>query len=209
VNYNPDVHHRHSIRLREYDYSTAGAYFVTVCTQEKERLFGEVIDGEMRLNDAGRMVERIWRELSERFPLVILDEFVIMPNHFHGIIFLSDRRGEPCVRPNEYIIRRGKPCVRPIQQGDHKNVDHKEGDHRGTRENSLGRIMQALKSVTTVEYVRGVHHINWPPFPGRLWQRDYFERIIRNEKELNVIREYIINNPARWADDPENQKQGK
>jgi REP element-mobilizing transposase RayT len=86
MKYDPDIHHRHSIRLREYDYSANGAYFVTICTQGRECLFGDIVEGQMNLNDAGRMVEEVWLKLPERFPQITLDERVIMPNHFHGII---------------------------------------------------------------------------------------------------------------------------
>jgi REP element-mobilizing transposase RayT len=189
MTYNPDIHHRHSSRLRDYDYSAAGAYFVTICTQGRECLFGEVIDGAMVLNDAGRMVLGMWRALPERFPNVATDEFVVMPNHVHGIILLNDRRGEPRVRP---ISGFG------MKQGDHKDRPYGTGDF------SLGRVCQAFKSLTTVEYVRGVKDYQWPSFPGRLWQRNYFERVIRDEGELGAIREYIRNNPLKWEQDEEN-----
>jgi hypothetical protein len=84
--YNPDTHHRHSLRLQGYDYSEAGAYFVTVCTQNRECMFGEIVDEKVILNNAGRMVESIWNELSQHYECVETDEFVVMPNHFHGII---------------------------------------------------------------------------------------------------------------------------
>ena len=202
--YNPEIHHRHTIRRQGYDYSSAGLYFVTVCTHEHEHLFGGITDNVMQLSDAGRVVETIWTGLPERFPMVTLDEFVVMPNHFHGIILLSDRRGEPCVRPDDHVGGRGEPCVRTNDQGDHKEGDHKDRPY-GTSVNSLGRVMQAFKSITTVAYVAGVEQHGWPPFPGRLWQRNYYERIIRDERELNNIREYIVNNPALWRDDPENR----
>lgn len=189
MTYNPDLHHRRSIRLREFDYSSAGAYFVTLCVQGRECLFGSVVDGSMQLNEAGRMVEGAWRALAERFPKVVVDEFVVMPNHLHGVILLNERRGEPCVRPN---FRGGGG------QGEHKVRPY------GTADFSLGRICQAFKSLTTVEYVRGVKDHDWSSFPGRLWQRNYHERVIRNEGELIGIREYIQNNPLKWHDDEEN-----
>lgn len=99
MTYNPDIHHRRSIRLKEYDYSSAGAYFVTICAQHRECLFGDISDGELILTDAGRMLETIWQELPNRFPTIELDEFIVMPNHFHAIILMPDLWGEPCVRP--------------------------------------------------------------------------------------------------------------
>jgi hypothetical protein len=89
MKYNPDTHHRHSIRLKGYDYLQAGAYFVTLCTQNRECLFGEITNGDVRLNDAGRMVERWWLELSKKFPTIEIDQFVIMPNHIHGMIWIQ------------------------------------------------------------------------------------------------------------------------
>ncbi|MCI0596714.1 MAG: hypothetical protein L0Z48_09285, partial [candidate division Zixibacteria bacterium] len=88
MKYNPDVHHRRSIRLKEYDYAQAGAYFVTICTQGREGLFGGIKNGGMELNPAGQMVQTVWEELPRRFPDIELDEFIIMPNHVHGIIVI-------------------------------------------------------------------------------------------------------------------------
>ena len=87
MKYNPDIHHRKSIRLKHYDYAEMGTYFVTICTHERACLFGEVMNGEMQLNDAGRMVENRWLELNRKFPTIKTNEYVIMPNHFHGIVF--------------------------------------------------------------------------------------------------------------------------
>jgi putative transposase len=188
--YNPDIHHRHSIRLRDFDYAGNGAYFVTICVQGRECLFGEIADCEIRLNDSGRMVESWWRESSNKFPSFEIDSFVVMPNHFHGIVLLNNRRGESCIRPSK--------------EGDHEDQGDHEDRPYGTHADSLGRIFQAFKSMTTVEYVRGVERFGWPQFPGRLWQRNYYERIIRNEAELNVLREYIAENPMKWAEDKEN-----
>ena len=100
--------------------------------------------------------------------------------------------------------RRGESCIRPLPTGDHKDQgDHKDRPY-GTHADSLGRILQAFKSLTTVEYIRGVKQSNWSPFPGRLWQRNYYDRIIRDEKELNAARKYIAENPLKWAEDKDN-----
>jgi len=88
--YNPDKQHRRSIRLQRYDYSQQGIYFVTLCTHNRECLFGEILDGEMRLNEFGKLTQQCWLEISDHFPHVQLDEFAIMPNHIHGIIILND-----------------------------------------------------------------------------------------------------------------------
>jgi REP element-mobilizing transposase RayT len=213
MTYNPDIHHRRSIRLRDYDYSSVGAYFVTMCVQNHECLFGEIVDGGMVLNDAGRMIQATWEALPESHQVVQLDEFQVMPNHFHGIVILNDCRGESCIRP--VCIR--PTCIRPVSVGnaDGHIEDENQGEHKvrpyvhpnGTDENSLGRVIQALKSLTTHTYVTGVKESNWPPFPGKLWQRNYYERVIRNDDELNRAREYIMNNPLKWDLDTENPVQ--
>jgi REP element-mobilizing transposase RayT len=184
-------------------------YFVTICNEDGEHLLGNIVNGTMIMNDAGRMVETVWKGLPERFADIVMDEYVVMPNHFHGIIILSDRRGEPCVRPIEGNNRRGEPCVRPYKdinkdQGEHKEGDHKDRPYSGTHEHSLGRIIQAFKSLMTVEYAKCVERDGWPPFPGKLWQRGYYDRIIRNEAELNAARKYIMENPMKWVTDEEN-----
>jgi putative transposase len=176
--FNPDIHHRRSIRLRDYDYSSAAAYFVTLCASQRECLFGEVVDGEMCSNEAGRMVTAIWAALPARFQNMHLDQYSMMPNHFHGIIMIDNNRHCP---ENQ---GRGESCIRPIDvvdsgdQSDHKMGDHKDRPY-GTLENSLGRMLQAFKSLTTHAYVTGVNLHGWPPFPGRLWQRNFYEHIIR------------------------------
>jgi len=158
-------HYRRSIRLQGYDYSQVGAYFVTVCVQNRKCLLGDILKDEMRLNDAGRMVERWWVELGNKFPSFELDEYVVMPNHFHGII----------------IIVGADLCVRPIPE-----------------------IVQWFKTMTTNEYIRSVKSLGWIPFNARLWQRNYYERVIRNEEEMCRIRQYIADNPAQWTHDREN-----
>ena len=194
MKFDPDIHQRHSIRLLGYDYSTAGFYFVTFCVQGRACLLGEITNGKVVLNDAGRMVEKIWMELPQRFPNVVMDTLVVMPNHFHGIVILDDH-------PNKMINRRGESCIRPMnhdEPGDHKDRPY------GTLDGSVGRIVQAFKSLSTNAYILGVNHQNWPPFPGKLWQRNYYERIIRNEEELLKTRQYIHDNPLQWETDNEN-----
>ena len=162
--------------MQDYDYSQVGAYFVTVCVQHRECLFGEIVDDEMRLNDAGQMVERWWDELGNKFPSAEPDEYVVMPNHFHGIIVIVG--ADLHVRPDSADI-----CVRPIPE-----------------------IVQWFKTMTTNKYIRGVKQHGWIPFPVQLWQRNYYERIIRNEEELCRIRQYIADNPAQWVHDRENPR---
>jgi REP element-mobilizing transposase RayT len=189
MTYNPDIHHRCSIRLRNFDYASAGAYFVTICSQGRECLFGEVGDGVMAVNDAGLMVESVWSGLSERFSGIELDAFVIMPNHVHFILFLV-----------------GAPLVGALSSEGALPFANEQNTRAGTRPvpTTVGDIVGAFKSVTTHEYSIGVTKSGWPQFPGRLWQRNYFERIIRNDKELDKFRSYILRNPDRWAEDEEN-----
>jgi uncharacterized protein (TIGR00252 family) len=162
-----------SPRLSGFDYSQAGAYFVTVCVQGRQALLGEIIHGEMRFNQAGYMAERWWKELERKFPLIKIDEYhVVMPNHFHGIVFIPEL-----------------PAATT------------EGGHTGP---PLQRIVQWFKAMTTNEYIHGVKEHGWPQFKGSLWQRSFYDRVIRDEASLNRIREYISTNPLRWDLDREN-----
>ena len=184
---------RRSLRLQGYDYSRPGAYFITICTKNGECLFGEIVADKMVMNDAGKMVQRIWNDLTLRFMNVELDELIIMPNHIHGIIILHGR-GEPCVRPD---------ATHTIVLVDHKPGDHKDRPY-GTLPDTVGRIIQAFKSETTHAYIHGIKNNGWPRFSGKLWQPNYYDHIIRNEKQFNKIRDYIINNPKKWQLDREN-----
>lgn len=169
--------------MKGYDYASEGAYFVTVCIQNREYLLiPEVIQ---------IMVQNVWNGLSVRFPQILLDEFVIMPNHIHGIVFIMDNlncRGDPCDRPYRDGKDWGEYKIRPY----------------GTRDGSIGRMIQAFKSITTHHYTMGIKQEGWQPFEKRLWQRNYYEHIIRNDEELNRIRQYIQDNPKNWDQDPEN-----
>ena len=170
--FDPEKHHRRSIRLRGYDYSRAGVYFVTLCTHHHEFLFGDIEKGRMVLNPCGGIVLEKWRWLDTRYEYIVLDEFIIMPNHFHGIIMIAGRGGG-C---------KGGSRTAPTTDYNHK---------------PLGRLIGAFKTVSTKQ----INELNHTP-GVKLWQRNYWEHIIRDETELHRIREYIINNPARWQDDP-------
>ena len=181
---------RRSIRLKEYDYSQSGAYFVTICAHDRECLFGEIVDGKMILNDAGRMIEKWMHELSRKFNGIALGKYIIMPNHIHYIIEnIGSVGADLCVCPNN----------NDIDTNDIENRDM--GEHAGS---PLHKIVQWFKTMTTNEYIRNVKRNGWQPFSSRLWQRNYYERVIRNEDELNEIRQYIIDNPAKWYTDEEN-----
>jgi putative transposase len=181
---------RKPLRLKAYDYNQQGAYFVTLCTQNRECLFGEVMDNVMVLNEAGRMVEAIWNDLSTHYPSITLDAFIIMPNHVHGVININTVDTD--------TINQNEPC-----EGD-ALVASRLYDGGTPQGRPLPVIMDRFKSTTTVEYIRRVKRHAWPPFDRKLWQRGYHDHIVRNEADLNRIREYIQNNPAQWVLDTEN-----
>lgn len=184
--YNSTIHHRKSIRLKEYDYSQDGTYFITICLENRENRFGEIKEGEMLLNDAGKMIEIWWRILFEKFPKTVMDAFIIMPNHFHCIIQIVG----------------AKPCFRPF--GNQDKGDYTESPLRIGIPNTYGGIGQYIswfKRMSTNEYIRNIKEKNWKRFDKRLWQRNYYEHIIRNKGDLNKIREYILTNPQNWEKD--------
>ncbi len=169
---NAGRHHRRSIRLRDYDYSEAGAYFVTVCAWNGECIFGEVVNGMVELNNYGEIVENEWRRTATLRPNVKVDEYVIMPNHFHAILMMNERRGVLQYAPtNEFRS--------PTQ--------------------TIGAIVRGFKSAVakSINVVR-----NAPGIP--VWQRNYYEHIIRGEDDLNRIRQYIADNPFKWGEDENN-----
>ena len=206
--YNPQFHNRHSIRLKGYDYSQAGLYFVTIVCQNRMTMFGNVQNGEMILNDAGRMVAQEWENLPLRFPQIQLHEYVVMPNHFHAILEITNNE-----RPNGEIVVGARPCGcllsdnngRPDnERHDNEMIDEGEGTHKGCPDEgheSLGEILGAFQSIVTVNYIRNVKNNSWTPFNKKLWQRNYYEHIIRNEQSYNNISNYIQNNPRNWNDD--------
>jgi len=184
---------RHSPRLKEYDYALNGAYFVTQCTQGRECVFGQVSGGVLVPNDAGQMVQEIWKGLPDQFPTIELDEWVLMPNHFHGMIVIVGAS----------LVGARKPIV-PIDPTQDRKI-FETVNKAPTRDTpTLGDVLGAFKSITTYHYIKGVKTEGWPPFRGKLWQRSYHDRIIRDEDELERIREYILLNPGRWEEDPNN-----
>jgi REP element-mobilizing transposase RayT len=173
---------RRSIRLKGYDYSQPGAYFVTLVAQGRTGLFGHIEAGDMCLNEAGQMIASIWVSLATRFPNIEIDTFQVMPNHLHGIIIVVEKTVEKTV---------GAGLV-PAPSGATTRVAP-----------TLGEIVGAYKSMTTLEYIRGVDERGWTQFDRRLWQRNYWERVIRDEREWDRIRRYIQANPLNWAEDEE------
>ena len=182
MTFDPDIHHRRSLRLKNYDYSRPGAYFVTVCTHNRESLFGHIHENAMILNEAGSMIDRWWRELPNKYPMIDTDVYTVMPNHFHGIVAIVG--AALCGRPD--------------------GSDSNNGGQPHRVAPTLGGMIDWFKTMTTNDYIRGVKQCQWRPFPGKLWQRNYYEHVIRDEGDLNAIREYIVNNPASWDKDNEN-----
>lgn len=206
--FNPAIHHRHSIRLKGYDYSKAGLYFITICCQNRACLFGHIIDGEMVLNDAGTMIEKWYYELATKFPEMKCDEMIIMPNHFHCIVNNVGADPRVCPDNNAPSIQLGEPIIlgEPIQLGEHVGSPQRVGssniDGSSQRVGSpIPRVVQWFKTMTTNEYIRGVKSFGWAPFDGKLWQRNYYEHIIRDEKSYHNIKQYIVNNPINWKND--------
>jgi putative transposase len=180
---------RKQLRARGYDYSQAGFYFVTLCTQDRINLFGNPVGADsisardrfsahdsisaqpvMVLNNAGDMIQRIYCNMQNECKNIVLHEHVIMPNHFHGIIEISG------------VVMESRAGMESAPTG-------------------LPGFVQSFKRHTTIEYIRGVKENRFQPFNKRVWQRGYHDHIIRNEQELETIREYIINNPTKWKTD--------
>jgi REP element-mobilizing transposase RayT len=290
--YDPNRHRRRSIRLRGYDYTQAGCYFVTICTHERRCLFGAIDGGVLRPNDAGRMIERWWGELNRKFPGIQTDAFVVMPDHIHGIIMITAANGiiadrvdpdgidggnagrvdsivginaggvdsivginaggvdsivginaggyadpplradaddsnpsnainaNPSVGADWHIRPRranNDPTdvdadlhIRPPRAANHPtdadvdNAANDTNDPRVRASASLSTIIQWFKIMTTNEYIRRVKQDGWSPFSRRIWQRNYYEHIIRDDRELDATRRYIAENPIRWIEGADN-----
>ena len=205
--YNPNKHHRRSIRLKGYDYSQAGLYFITICCQNRAHLFGEIrwgehigspVRAEMILNDAGKMVEKWYYELENKFPDIRCHEMIVMPNHFHCII--ENVGAAVAAVGADLRVCPNSNSGESDNSGEHDNSVKSDilGEHVGS---PLHRVMQWFKTMTTNEYIRGVKTLGWQRFDGKLWQRNYWEHIIRDENACEHIAQYIINNPQKWDND--------
>jgi putative transposase len=165
---------RRSIRLKDYNYSQAGAYYMTICTHNRECLFGQIDEGEIELNEQGQIVQAEWYKTAQIRPNLAMDEFIVMPNHIHGIIFINNpSRGTMHRAPTPIVEQFGKPVS-----------------------NSLPTIIRGFKSAVTtrIKRIRNTYAIP-------VWQRNYYEHIIRNEIDLEEIRKYIQTNPLKWLED--------
>lgn len=196
--FNPNTHKRKSIRLPEYDYAQEGAYFITICTHERECLFGEIENGKMILSSVGTIADVMWYEIKNHRSNVELGDFVVMPNHIHGIIiitenFTSDDKntndvGARLALPNnekDNALQKGKASLAPT------NMSSLRFQNQG--KNTLSSIVGAYKSSVS----KHAHRLNF----SFAWQRNYFEHIIRDEKSHRAISEYIMENPEKWTED--------
>ena len=180
MKFDPQKHHRRSRRLKGYDYTSPGGYFITIVTYQRECLFGEIVNGKMQLNEIGKIVEHAWNDLPNHYPNIELGTFCIMPNHVHGIIVIKEN--------DIYIVGAG---LRPAPTG--------PAPTRSQKRHGLPEIVRALKSFSSR---RVNEYLKSPGVP--LWQRNYYEHIIRNDDEWNNIHLYIEANPLNWASDNEN-----
>ncbi|MEB3883672.1 transposase [Lyngbya sp. CCY1209] len=171
MNYHPDRHHRRSIRLPGYDYSQSGWYFVTICSYKKQCIFGDIKVGKICLNYIGTIVREEWLKSAQMRQEVELDEWIIMPNHIHGIVVIV----------NGDLDTNGAQALRSYK-----------------KPRSLSSFIGGFKSSVT----KRIKEFSQQPSPP-VWQRNYYESIVRNERHLNQIRQYIIDNPQKWDEDPE------
>lgn len=190
--FDPHIHHRQSIRLKNYNYSNPGAYFVTICVKSSEHLLSKKENNNTILTPIGKIVHNAWVGLNQRYPFITLDEFVIMPDHIHGIIFIHDQndfhcRGGACSAQSVKSHNAQLSRQHPAQLS--KTYPAKSIKSINTQ---LPQIICAFKSISTIAINRLLNQSKI-----QIWQRNYYEHIIRNENELNNIREYIINNPKK------------
>jgi REP element-mobilizing transposase RayT len=161
--YNPNIYHRHSFRLKGYDYSQTGLYFITICVQNHRCLLGNILNEKIELNDYGKNVKKCWLEITQHYPDCVLHEFVVMPNHLHGIIEITK---------NTVGVENFRPLQRP-----------------NCKSRSIGAIIRGFKIGTKKQ------------FHESIWQRNYWEHIIRNDDAYRYITNYIIHNPSNWVKD--------
>jgi putative transposase len=193
VKFDPKIHHRRSVRLKEYDYSQAGAYFVTIVTWHRGLLFGEIVKAESRLNRIGKIVEWEWLETPKRLPYIELGAFMVMPNHFHGILHIHETVGA-----TRQVQAMTNPGTGPLPIITTDGIVGSPLPH-GRKPASLGTIIAQFKSRVTKRIWKIAEFNNRP-----IWQRSYHEHIIRNETDLKNKTDYIQANPLLWEQDEEN-----
>lgn len=207
--YNPNIHHRRSIRLKGYDYSQEGLYFITICCQNRDQLFGHIENGEMILNDFGKIAQEEWANSGIIRDNILIHEYIIMPNHIHGIIEILFKKGESkdsknfgelgiaLKSPSQTIgsIIRGYKIatIKKIKDYILSEEKNKEREEREEREESTGELQFAPTAPTPTEKIKSLNF--------KIWQRNYYENIIRDDRAYHNISNYIINNPQKWGKD--------
>jgi len=191
MKFDPQRHHRRSIRLPDYDYSQPGAYFITIVAHQRECLFGEIMNGEMQLSAMGQIAEEHWCAIPEHFPQVELGAHVMMPNHVHGIVLIHANENGMAANP--------PPSVGATHQ---VGATHWVAPTTGPKRGSIGAIVGAYKMSVT-------RRIQCEQNTTGIWQRNYYEHIIRNDKEYNRITLYIEANIDNWVLDEENPVKSK
>jgi REP element-mobilizing transposase RayT len=177
--FNPAIHHRKSIRLKGYDYAQEGLYFITICCQDKAQLFGEIMNGEMILNECGEIADKCWMEIPEHFPNVELHEYIIMPNHVHGIIEIKFKSNVPTVIPSV-------ATVATVGANNHSPLR--------SPSKTIGSMVRGFK-IGVTKWMRQNTNVY------DVWQRNYYDNIIRNDQSYQRISNYIQNNPKNWKED--------
>ena len=200
MKYDPQKHHRRSIRLQGYDYTSPGAYFITICTHQRQCLFGEIVDGEMQLNEFGIVARSHWMKLPQHHSHLQLDAFVVMPNHVHGILVLTDRVGagfDTGIGCTDTLSAKPAPTDVSVSTKRHGIPEI----IRGFKTFSARRINQMRKVGAGFDTGIGcTNTLSAKPAPT-VWQRNYYEHIIRNDIALAHIQQYIDNNPRSWQQD--------
>jgi putative transposase len=189
---NPSRLSRRSLRLPDYDYSQPGAYFVTLVTYQLEHLFGDFTDGEMRQNIAGKIVWEVWQSLPSRYPNISLDEAVVMPNHFHGIVIIEENPVVDAVAAIHVAIHVAAIHELPLLPLPLPRL---------TRRRMLIPLVVGYFKMNSAKRINILLDNSGVP----IWQRNYYERIVRNDQAYNAIRQYIHSNPVSWNTDEENR----
>ena len=204
----PSISKRKSIRLVDFDYTQPNSYFVTICTHNRACLFGRIVNDVMYPNEFGNIACYIWEKIPSHFPNTVLDEWVVMPNHVHGIVSIvdSDSSSQATHAPplRQDIDLTANSTTTPISPVGARHASPEPGRERsgkfaGTRSRSISAVVGSYKSAVSRK-IGEIHRIS----DGTIWQRTYHDHVIRNQAALDRIRRYIKENPARWAKDPEN-----
>ncbi len=197
MKYDPKFHHRRSIRLQGYDYSQNGAYFITLCAQDRKPIFGKIVNNEMQLTPFGDIVRAEWLKTAEMRKNIEMDEFVVMPNHLHGIIVIDDGIGRGAM-PRAQDIEESTGTLQRAPTSAPTPIIERFGQPTS---NTIPTILRGFKAAVTKQI--NTIQINAGKYnkPERIWQKNYYEHVIRNEVSLNKIREYIMSDPLHWKED--------